>query len=190
DKIRVTVQLIRTDTDEHLWSGTYDRELQDVLALQSEVTQGIAGHIESAVTGARRTSRGALRTVAPDVYEAYLKGRFALHKGNRAGLEEARVRFQAVIDSDATFAPAYAGLAATYSALGLVFYGEPPSETRPKTVVAARRALELDPELAEARGLLANALQKDWHWTEAETEYRRAIELSPSDAVAHAGLAD
>ena len=89
-----------------------------------------------------------------------------------------------------TFAPAYAGLAATYTALGLVFYGEPPSETRPKSLAAARKALELDPELAEARALLASALQKDWHWAEAEAEYRRAIELSPSDAAAHAGLAD
>jgi len=189
DKIRVTVQLIRADTDEHLWSGTYDRELQDVLALQSEVTQGIAGHIESAVTGARGSPVNP-RTVAPDVYDAYLKGRFALNKGNRAGLEEARLRFQTAIDADSTFAPAYVGLASTYEALGLVFYGAPPGETRPRTVAAARKALELDPELAEARGLLANALQKDWHWAEAEGEYRRAIELSPSDAGAHAGLAD
>ncbi len=190
DKIRITVQLIRADTDEHLWSGTYDRELQDALALQSDVTQGIAGHIESAVTGTRRGSPVAPRTVAPDVYEAYLKGRFALHKNNRAGLEEARLRFQAAVDADNTFAPAYAGLAATYSALGLVFYGEPPGETRPKVIAAARKALELDPELAEARVLLANALQKDWHWAEAEVEYRRAIELSPNDAAARAGLAD
>ena len=190
DKIRVTVQLIRADTDEHLWSGTYDRELQDVLVLQSEVTQGIAAHIESAVTGARRGSPVAPRTVAPDVYEAYLKGQFALHKNNRAGLEEARLRFQAAVDADTTFAPAYAGLAATYSALGLVFYGEPPGETRPKVIASARKALELDPALAEARVLLANALQKDWHWAEAELEYRRAIELSPNDAAAQAGLAD
>jgi TolB-like protein/tetratricopeptide (TPR) repeat protein len=190
DKIRVTVQLIRADTDEHLWSGTYDRELQDVLVLQSEVTQGIAAHIESAVTGARRGSPVAPRTVAPDVYEAYLKGQFALHKNNRAGLEEARLRFQAAVDADTTFAPAYAGLAATYSALGLVFYGEPPGETRPKVIASARKALELDPALAEARVLLANALQKDWHWAEAEVEYRRAIELSPNDAAAQAGLAD
>jgi len=190
DKIRITVQLIRADTDEHLWSGTYDRELQDVLALQSDVTQGIAGHIESAVLGAQRGSPVAPRTVAPDVYEAYLKGRFALHKGSRAGLEEALLHFQTAVDADGTFAPAYAGLAATYDALGLVFYGEPPGETRSKTLVAARKALELDPELAEARALLANALQKDWRWAEAEVEYRLAIELSPSDAAAHAGLAD
>jgi TolB-like protein/tetratricopeptide (TPR) repeat protein len=190
DKIRVSVQLIRADTDEHLWAGTYDRELQDVLALQSDVTHDIARHIEIAVTGAQRGSPVAPRTVAPEVYEAYLKGRFALHKNSRAGLGEAFLHFQAAVDADATFAPAYAGLAATYSALGLVFYGEPPGETRPKTLVAARKALELDPELADARVLLANALQKDWHWAEAEAEYRWAIELSPSDAAVHSGLAD
>src|SRR5258708_2747081 len=111
DKIRVTVQLIRAETDEHLWSCTDDRELQDVLALQSDVTQGIAGHIESAVTGAQRGLPVAPRTVAPDVYEAYLKGQFALHKNNRAGLEEARLRFQAAGDAAPTFAPASAGFA-------------------------------------------------------------------------------
>jgi TolB-like protein/Tfp pilus assembly protein PilF len=190
DKIRISVQLIRADTDEHLWSGTFDREVQDVLALQSDVTYGIARHIEVAVSGTPRSSSVAPRTVAPDVYEAYLKGRFALHKNSRAGLAEALRHFQAAIDADGTFAPAYAGLAATYSSLGLVFYGEPPGETRSKSLVAARKALELDPELSEARALLANALQKDWHWVEAEAEYRRAIELSPSEAAAHSGLAD
>src|ERR1700674_1477229 len=189
DKIRVTVQLIRANTDEHLWSGTYDRELQDVLALQNDVTYGIARHIKVAVTGAPTGSTAAPRTVAPEVYEAYLKGRFALHKNSRTALEEARQRFQAAIDADATFAPAYAGIAATYSALGLVFYGEPPGETRPKVLAAARKALELDPELAEARAELGDALQKDWHWAEAEAEYRQAIELSPNNAAAHGGLA-
>src|SRR5258706_4737402 len=151
DKIRISVQLIRADTDEHLWSGTYDRELQDVLTLQNEMTYGIARHIEVAVNGAQTVSTSAPRSVAPDVYEAYLKGRFALHKSGRAGLEEALQHFEAAVDTDGTFAPAYAGLAATYSALGLVFYGEPPGETRPKVLVAARKALGLDPELAEAR---------------------------------------
>src|SRR5258708_32664966 len=111
DKIRVTVQLIRADTDEHLWSGTYDRELQDVLALQSDVTRGIAHHIEIAVTGAQRSSPVPPRTGARDGYEPYLKGQFALHKNNRAGLEEARLRFQAAGDAAPTFAPASAGFA-------------------------------------------------------------------------------
>jgi TolB-like protein/Flp pilus assembly protein TadD len=189
DKIRISIQLIRADTDEHLWSGTYDRELQDVLKLQNELTYGIVRHIEVAVSGAQPTLPAAPRSVAPEVYESYLKGRFALHKNSLAGLEEAVRHFQAAIDADSTFAPAYAGLAATYSNLGLVFYGKPPGESRPKVLAAARKALELDPELSEARAELADALQKDWHWAEAETEYRRAIELSPNNAAAHGGLA-
>jgi TolB-like protein/Flp pilus assembly protein TadD len=189
DKIRITVQLIRADTDEHLWSGTYDRELQDVLALQSDVTQGIAGHIESAVTGGRRGSPVAPRTVAPDVYEAYLKGRFALHKNTQVGFKEAITHFEQAINGQATFAPAYAGLADAYSQLGLVFFGASPLEVRPKVLAAARKALELDPELAEAHVLLADALQKNWQWTEAETEYKQAIALSPSDDDAHASFA-
>jgi TolB-like protein/Flp pilus assembly protein TadD len=189
DKIRVTVQLIRAETDEHLWADTYDRELRDVLALQSDVTQGIAGHIQNAVMGTQSGSRGAPRSVAPEVYEAYLKGRFASHKNSRAGLEEALLRFQSAIDADATFAPAYAGLGAAYGDLGTVFYGMPPGEARPKTLAAAQKALQLDPELVEAHVLLAESLGQDWRWAEAESEYRRAIELSPSDAGAHSSFA-
>jgi TolB-like protein/Flp pilus assembly protein TadD len=190
DNIRVTVQLIRADTDEHLWADTYDRELRDVLELQSEVTQGIARHIAIAVGNAQTDSNLAQRKVAPEVYETYLKGRFALHKHSRAGLEEALQYFQAAISSDGTFAPAYVGVAGAYTELGTVLVGVSPPDSRPKVIAAARKALELAPELAEAHVLLANALQKDWHWAEAETEYRRAIELSPSDAIAHGGLAD
>ena len=188
DKVRVTVQLIRAATDEHLWAATYDRELRDILALQSDVAQGIARHVEATVAGAQNLAV-APRTVAPEVYEAYLKGRFALAKGNRSSLDEALGFFTAAINADSSFAPAYVGVAATQEQLGTVFFGVPPGDTRPKVIKAARKALELDPQLAEARVLLANALQRDWHWEEAETEFRRAIELSPSDAGAHAGLA-
>lgn len=188
DKVRVTVQLIRAATDEHLWAATYDRELRDILALQSDVAQGIARHVEATVAGAQNLAV-APRTVAPEVYEAYLKGRFALAKGNRSSLDEALGFFTAAINADSSFAPAYVGVAATQEQLGTVFFGVPPGDTRPKVIEAARKALELDPQLAEARVLLANALQRDWHWEEAETEFRRAIELSPSDAGAHAGLA-
>jgi TolB-like protein/tetratricopeptide (TPR) repeat protein len=190
DKVRVTVQLIRASTDEHLWAATYDRELRDAMALQSDLTHDIARHIEVAVSGAQTGSTAPPRVVAPDVYEAYLKGRFALHQGTRAGLEEALQHFQTAIDADNTFAPAYAGMAAAYSNLGTVFFATPAADARPKGLAAARKALELDPGLTEARVLLATALQRDWQWAEAEAEYKRAIELSPSDPGAHAGLAN
>lgn len=189
-KIRVSVQLIRANVDEHLWSGTFDRELRDVLELQSEVAQSIARQVEVAVTRQERSRLVAVRAVSPEVYESYLKGSFALNKNTPAGLQEAIADFENTIHREPNFAPAYAGLAAAYDSLGTVYFGSSPLETRPKMLAAARKAVELDPELVEARLLLADALQKDWHWAEAEAEYRRALELSPSDAGAHAGLAD
>jgi pentatricopeptide repeat protein len=189
DRIRVTAQLIQGDTDMHLWSGTFDRELRDVLSLESEVAQSIARQIEVAVTGQERSRLVAVRPVSPEVYESYLKGRFELNKGTRAGLQEALRQFQAALDADSTFAPAYAGLAGAHLELGTVFYGEPPYEVRPKVFAAAGKALELDPQLVEAHVVLAQTLASEWRWPEAEAEYKRAIELSPSDAGAHAGFA-
>jgi TolB-like protein/Flp pilus assembly protein TadD len=188
DRIRITAQLIHGETDVHLWSGTFDRELRDVLELQSEVAQGIAHQIEIAL-GPQSTRPVTARAVAPAVYESYLKGRFELHKDTRAGLDEALRHFQAAVDADATFAPAYAGLAAAHSELGTVFHGISPSESRPRVVAAAKKALELDPELVEAHVLLAETLANDWRWAESEAEYKRAIELSPSDAGAHISFA-
>jgi TolB-like protein/tetratricopeptide (TPR) repeat protein len=188
DRIRITAQLIHGETDVHLWAGTFDRELRDVLVLQSDVAQGIAHQIEIAL-GPQGNRPVAARAVAPAVYESYLKGRFELNKNTRAGLEEALRQFQAAIDADATFAPAYAGLAAAHSDLGTVFHGVSPAEARPKVLVAARKALELDPELVEAHVSLAETLAGDWRWAESEAEYRRAIELSPSDAGAHISFA-
>src|SRR6266436_4575998 len=164
DRIRITAQLIHGDTDVHLWSGTFDRELRDVLALDSEVAQSIARQIEVAVTGQERSRLVAVRPVSPEVYESYLQGRFALHKNTQVGFNEAIAHFENAINRDATFAPAFAGLAASYSKLGLVFFGARPLEVRPKVLAAARKALDLDPELVEGHVLLADALQKNWQW--------------------------
>ena len=187
-QIRINIQLIRGATDEHLWSKTYDRELRDVLALQSEVAHGIASEIETTITGKGKKGLVAPRRVSPDVYESYLKGRFALHKNSRDGLFEAVALFERAIDEDPTFAPAYAGLATAHNRLGTVFYGEPP-EANAKVMAAVEKALELDPELVEARVVLADMLQKDWQWAEAESEFKRALESNPSDALAHVGFA-
>jgi TolB-like protein/Tfp pilus assembly protein PilF len=188
-RVRVHAQLIRGATDAHIWSETYDRELRDALALESEVAQAIARKVEVTVTGEERARLVAARRVAPDVYETYLKGQFA--KGNsRAEVEERIAYFEETIRKDPTFAPAYVGLAEEYDSLGTIFVGGSPGEIRPKVISAARKALELDPELAEAHVLLAGVLQTQWQWAEAEAEYKRALELNPNDAGAHLGLAD
>jgi TolB-like protein/DNA-binding winged helix-turn-helix (wHTH) protein/Tfp pilus assembly protein PilF len=190
-RIRVHAQLIRGTTDEHFWSQTYDRELGDALALESEVVQSIARRVEVTVTGQEQVRLTAVRTVAPEVYESYLKGVFALDKSNgRASLEEGIGHFEEAIRKDPTFAPAYVGLAAADTELSTVFIGGSPAEFRPKAESAARKALELDRELAEAHVLLANIEKDQWQWAEAEAEFRRALDLNPNDAVAQNGFAD
>jgi pentatricopeptide repeat protein len=189
-RIRVTAQLIRGATDEHFWSETYDQEFRDVLPLESELAQSIAEKVEVTVTGEEHQRLTATRSVAPEVYESYLKGMYALDKGNnRASIERGMGYFEDAIKRDATFAPAYVGLAKCYSELGTVFIGSPVEQMRPKEVNAARRALELDPTIVEAHLLLAGVQQEEWHWADAEAEYRRALQLNPNDAGAHSGLA-
>jgi TolB-like protein/Tfp pilus assembly protein PilF len=190
NRIRVTAQLIRGATDEHFWSETYDRELQDTLALQSDLAQSIAEKVEVTVTGEEHNRLATARQVAPDAYESYSKGEFALNTSNsKAALEASIPFFEDAIRKDPTFAPPYVGLANAYSNLGTVFIGGLPEETRPKVMKAAEKALELDPNLAEAHVLLANVKQEQWHWADAEAEYRRALALNPNSAAAHEGLA-
>jgi TolB-like protein/Tfp pilus assembly protein PilF len=189
NRIRVTAQLIRGSTDEHFWSETYDRELSDAIALESELAQTIAKKVEVTVSGEEHARLAAKRSVSPEVYESYLKGWFAFNNGNsRAGLEESIGYFEDAKKKDPTFAPAYLGLAQGYGELGTPFGGAPSEDTRPKAMSAIRKALELDPSLADAHALLADLLMEEWHWADAETEFRRALELSPNNSGAHLGL--
>jgi TolB-like protein/tetratricopeptide (TPR) repeat protein/DNA-binding winged helix-turn-helix (wHTH) protein len=188
NRIRVHAQLIRGSTDEHLWSDEYDGEFGDVLALQSEVAQSIARRVEVTVTGAERARLVAARHISPEAYESYLKGQ-GLVGGPRADIEQSIAYFEEAIKKDATFAQAYVGLAYAYDRLGSTSVGGPPKETHPKMMSAARKAIELDPDLAEPHVLLAGAYQKQWQWSDAEAEYKLALELSPNDAGAHEGYA-
>ena len=187
-RIRVHAQLIRGATDEHFWSEAYDRELRDVLGLQNEVAQSIARKVEVTVTGEEHARLTAARSVSPEVYESYLKGRFA-KSNSKAEVEERISYFEEAIRKDGTFTLAYVGLADAYETLGSIFVGAPPGDVRPKVISAARKALELDPDLAEAHVLLATVQQKQWQWAEAEAEYKRALKLNPNDPAAHVGLA-
>jgi len=188
NRIRVHAQLIRAATDEHFWSETYDRELPDVLALQSDVAQSIARRVEVTVTGEENARLRAARSVSPEVYDSYLKGRFGKNN-SRAELERSIGYFEEAIKKDPTFAPAYVGLAAMYDQLGTVFVGAPPFEARLRQTSAAQKALELDPGSAEAHVLLGHVLQRRWQWANAEAEYKRALDLAPNDPAAVLGLA-
>jgi TolB-like protein len=190
NRIRVHAQLIRASTDEHLWADEYDGELGDVLALESEVAQSIARRVEVKVTGEERARLIAAHHVSPEVYESYLKAENEFSKSSsRAGFEQSIAYFEETIGKDANFAPAYVGLAKTYERLGSVPIGGPPKETHPKMMSAARKAIELDPDLAEPHVLLAAVYQKQWQWSDAEAEFKRALELNSNDAGAHVGYA-
>ena len=190
DRIRVHAQLIRAATDDHFWSESYTRELHDVLALDADVAQAIATRIQVTITGEEHRRLTSSRSVSPEVLEDYLKGRFALAKrNNRANVEESIAYFNHAIDKDSTYAPSYLGLATAYWNLTLVFMGEAPEPERPRVIQAASKALELDPELADAHVLIGATAAQEWHWAEAETEYHRALELKPNDAIAYSELA-
>jgi len=189
-RIRVHAQLIRGATDEHFWSETYDRELRDALGLQSEVAESIALKVKATVTGEERSRLTSARPVSPEGYERYLKGLYVLRNktSTKAGVEESIGYFQDAISKDPTYAAVYVSLAEAYRFLSSVTIGGSPAE-RLKAMSAVRKALELDPDLAEAHVVLAGMLQDEWHWAEAESEYRRSLELNPSDAGAYSGLA-
>jgi tetratricopeptide (TPR) repeat protein len=189
NRIRVHAQLIRAATDEHFWSETYDRDLGDALALESEVAQAIAQRVQVTFTGDERARFAATRFVAPEVYESYLKGAFGKNN-SRTEIETSIGYFGEAIRKDPTFAPAYVGLAFAYDDLGTVLVGASPEEVRPKAISAARKALELDPDLADAHALLGDMQQDQWHWAEAEAEFKRALDLKPNAAAAHLGLAN
>jgi serine/threonine protein kinase len=183
-RVRISAQLIHAASDTHLWAENYERDLEDVLLVQSEIAQAIAREIHAAVTPeeARRLSRA--RRVNPDAYEAYLKGRFHWYKLSREHLDTALEYFQLALEKDPSDALAYVGIAGVWGSrgdCGIV----PPREAFPKAKAAALKAIELDDSLAEAHISLAFVRCHEWDWDDAEKEYKRAIELTPNSAEAH-----
>jgi adenylate cyclase len=154
DRVRITVQLIRGATDAHLWSSSYEREVQDIIELQSEVAQAIAREIRAELTPEEETRFASLTTVNPEAHEAYLRGRFEQSKGTPEGFESAMHYYQEAVKVDSTYAPAFAGLAASQLLLGM-------SDTTivvevlPRVVESAQRAIALDSASSEAMAVLA-----------------------------------
>jgi TolB-like protein/DNA-binding winged helix-turn-helix (wHTH) protein/Tfp pilus assembly protein PilF len=184
ERVRISVRLVR-GTDRQVWSSVYDRRVSDVLSLQSELARAITRQIENRLVDQLNTVPEVPHKVAPHVYESYLKGRFLLNKGDRAAVAESATYLEQAVADDPDFAQAYSALGLAYTVFGRTSTAvSPVTEALPKALAAARKALELDPNLAEAHMVLAYALEQDWRWDEAETEYRRAIELEPNNAFA------
>jgi TolB-like protein/DNA-binding winged helix-turn-helix (wHTH) protein/Flp pilus assembly protein TadD len=187
DRVRITAQLIEASADKHLWSQSYEGELQDALALQNKVARAIADEIRINLNPKEQAALKSARVVSPQAYESYLKGRYFWNKRTAAGLKVALAYFTQAIEEDPNYAPAHSGLADTYALLADWEYGVmTPKEALPKAKAAAIRALELDTTLGEAHNSLAFCLDVfDWDLDAAGREFRRAIELSPSYATAH-----
>jgi TolB-like protein/Tfp pilus assembly protein PilF len=185
DRVRVSAQLIEAQTDTHLWAESYERDLRDVLALHSEVARAIAREIQVTLTPQEQAYLADSRTVDPEAYEAYLKGRYHWNRRSGDGLPKAARYFQEAIAKDTNFAAAYAGLADSLSGLG-IFGFVSPSDGFGKAKHLASRALELEPGLAEAHASAAwVALWYDFDFSKAERQFERAIELNSRYATAH-----
>jgi tetratricopeptide (TPR) repeat protein len=184
-RVKITAQLIRAADDTHLWAREYERDVRDVLTLQSEVAREIAGEIKIEVTPNERARLGRERPVNPEAHELYLRGRFAFTRAaDEQAIRKAIELFQKALTFDPSNAPAYAGLADAYQAL--TDYYVAPKEVMPQARAAAERALELDETLAEAHNSLAyENFIFEWDFPLAEKEVRRALELNPSYAPAH-----
>jgi TolB-like protein len=182
--IRLTAQLIDARTDEHLWTATYERNLDDVLTLQGELAAEVAGAIRVRVSSPERTALATRRAVDPDAYDEYLRGRYLFAQRSERSLNRSTEAFLRATDRDPTFAPAYAGLAMAYSVLG--FYGYlPPADASSALRATANRALELDPGLVDAEVALASVmLNHDWDWAATERAYDRIFARSPNHAQA------
>jgi TolB-like protein len=185
DRVRISAQLIQVCNQTHLWAESYDRDLRDILTLQSEVARAIVREIKVAVTPEETRRLASARPVNPEAYEAYLKGRFHWYKLSREHFDTALEYFQLAREKDPHYALAYAGIAYVWLSrgdCGLI----PPREAFPNAKAAALKAIELDDTLAEVHVILANCrFIYEWDWGGAETQFQRAIQLNPNYADAH-----
>jgi len=183
DRVRITANLVQAFPEKHLWAESYDRDLRSILDLESEVARTIADQIKITVTPEERRRMAVSQTVDPEAHELYLKGAFYNNKWTKEGFERGIEYLNRALEKDPRNARAYAELAVAYGGLGI--YGD--VKGYPKQKAASLKALEIDDTLGDAHTTLAWAkFTFDWDITGAEKEFRRAVELNPSDARAHA----
>jgi len=179
-RLRVTAQLIQVRDQSHVWAAEYDREMQSVLQVQSEVANAIGKEVRLKLAPDQPLQARNPQAVNPEAYEAYLKGRYFIEKWTEEGTRVGREYFEQAIRKDPGYALAYAGLADSY-VWGRV--GLPPQEALQRARTAATKALELDDTLGEPHAALAQIkFVTDWDWAAAEAQFKRAIELNPNDA--------
>ena len=181
DRVRITAQLIDTRTDKHLWAQSFEGQSSDILTLQDAVAGEIASQIRGVVTPASDARRNPSRSIDPQAHDAYLRGRYFFQKQD---MSRSADYFQHAIESDPSYASAYAGLADALDAETTVGLGEP-QDLMPRALVAAQQAIKLDPENGEAYTSLGSIETiYEWNWPAAQYNLTRGIALDPSNSVA------
>ncbi len=182
---RFTAQLIRTSDETHLWAQSFERPRSDLLALQRELARIVADEIRIRITPQEQARLTTPASVNPDAYDAYVQGKFHWNERSANEMRAAVSFYQQAINQDPAFAPAYVGLADSYSMLATMREAAP-NEAMPKAKDALLKALALDGSLADAHTSLGWILEVfDWNWAGSEAELKRGIELNPNSATAH-----
>ena len=191
NRVRITARLSEVQDQTQLWAETYERDVKDLLTVQAEIAKAIASEIHLALKLPENERLSRMQTgqskVKPNAYDAYLKGRYQLHKMTPEGISTSVADFENAVELDDSYAPAYAGLASAYALMTIApFDLVSPLQIMPGAEKAAKRALQLDNTLPEAHTALALVEHHyRWNWAAAEKEYKRAIELNPDYAAAH-----
>jgi len=190
EHVRINAQLVRGADDRHIWAASYERDLRNVLDLQDEIARDVAYNISRQLNPIGTARLTAQRAVQPEALQHYLRGRYGWATRRPEELRKAIVEFQKAIESDPQFAPAYAGLADCYVVLPLIV-SEPTTELYARADDAAKKALALDPNLAEVHTSVAYAkLYQDWDFEGAEREFQQALRLDDNYSTAHQWYAE
>jgi serine/threonine-protein kinase len=186
DRIRITAELIKVADQTQIWADTYERDFSAILTVQGQLAQSVAKALAVQLLPAEQARLAIVRTISPDAYNAYLKGSSLWQTLKAADVDAAQRCFEQALEKDPSYAPALSGLAWVWLVRGQMGFVSP-GEAGPKAKAAALQALALDDNTAEAHEALASILTwNEWDWTGADPEWRRAIELNPSGANAHA----
>ena len=190
DQVRVNVQLINAATDAHLWADSFDRKLIDIFAVESEIAAKVADILKAKLTGAEQHAISMQPTRNTEAYQLYLKGRFFWNKRTGPDLQKAIDYFKQAIEKDPGYALAYVGLGDSYILLS-GFGAAPPQDSFPRAEAAAKKALEIDDNLAEAHATLGFILcVHHLNFADSIREFERAIALNPNYATAHHWFGD
>lgn len=181
NRVRITAQLVSATDGFHLWSETYDREMDDIFAVQDDIARSVAEALKVTLFGSERGEEGAARGATTPAYNAYLQGKYFLELNTKGSLEKALRYFEEAVELDPGFAPAWSGLSLAFATEASEGY-LPVADGYEKARKAVERALELDPNLAEAHGALAMIKRAyDWDWVGADASSQRALQLDPGN---------